>query len=50
MSDTETGDIIEWYRYVNNDDIALYESQGWVVAADLGQVHGRYAVLMKYDG
>ena len=42
------GGEIRWFRYVRHDERAAYEAQGWVFAADLGTVHGCYAVLMEH--
>ena len=42
--------MITWYRYVRHADVPVYESNGWVFAADLGPTHGFWSILMKYTG
>ena len=44
------GEEIRWFRFVRHEDRAGFEAQGWVVAGDLGPVHGFYAVLMELRG
>ena len=36
------------FRYVVWDRLADYEACGWLVVADLGEVHGRYRVLCEW--
>ena len=43
----DDGGEIRWFRYVRHEDRTAYEAQGWIFAADLGPVHGFYAVLME---
>lgn len=42
--------MIAWYRYVRHADIPAYQERGWVVDCDLGPVHGRWSVLMRWTG
>ena len=38
---------VRWFRYVRHEERAAFEAQGWRFSADLGPVHGFYAVLME---
>ena len=42
--------MISWFRYVRLSEVADFESKGWIVAGDLGPVHGRWSILMKWAG
>ena len=42
--------MIFWFRFVVHAEVAIYERQGWTVAAHLGPVHGAHAVLMRWTG
>ena len=42
--------MISGFRYVPHAEVAMYERQGWVVAAHLGPMHGADAVLMRWTG
>ena len=37
------------FKYVRHEDRENYERDGWIFAADLGPIHGHYAVLMEKD-
>lgn len=42
--------MISWFAYVRHGDVPAYEARGWVVAGDLGPVHGFWSVLMRWTG
>lgn len=42
--------MISWFHYVRHADVLAFEKQGWIVASDLGPVHGQWSVLMKWAG
>lgn len=38
------------FQYVPHSKVAYFEARGWVFAADLGEPHRNYAVLMEWLG
>lgn len=42
--------MISWLRYARHSDVPALEGIGWRICADLGPVHGFYAVLMQWSG
>ena len=42
--------MIYWFRYARHADVPNLEACGWLVASDLGPVHGAYSVLMRWYG
>lgn len=42
--------MISWFRYARHADVPNLEACGWLVASDLGPVHGAYSVLMQWCG
>lgn len=42
--------MIAWFHYVRHADVPAFEQAGWIIASDLGPVHGHWSVLMKWAG
>lgn len=38
------------YAYVRHSHLLLALALGWVWAADLGEIHGHWSVLMRWAG
>jgi hypothetical protein len=49
MKTMSEGDVI-WLRYVNYDKRWAYEALGWVFDSELGPTHGRWSILMRWEG
>ena len=35
--------MISWFHYVRHADVPAFEQAGWIIASDLGPVHGHWS-------
>lgn len=42
--------VIQWFRYARHADVPRLLSSGWVLASDLGPVHGQWSALLQWAG